>query len=47
MASQSSPKTPKSEAMDTPTAKAPSKSNQTKALSSSVRILEPVEIAAF
>ena len=46
MASQTSPKTPKSEAMDTPTPKAPSKSNQTRASSSNVRILEPVEIAA-
>ena len=47
MASQTSPKTPKSEAMDTPTPKAPSKSNQTRASSGSVRILEPVEITAF
>ena len=47
MASQSSPKTPKSETMDTPTPRAPSKSNQTRASSNSVRIREPVEIVAF
>ena len=47
MASQSSPKTRNSETMDTPTPRAPSKSNQTRASSRSVRIQEPVEIAVF
>ena len=47
MASQSSPKTPKSGTMDTSTSRAPSKSNQTHASSSSVRILEPLDIAAL
>jgi hypothetical protein len=47
MASQSSPKTPKSEAMVTSTPRAPSKSNQSHASSSNLRVLESLEIAAF